>query len=478
MFLEPRTEIAPRLAAEPGAAYVASPPGQPVVGPTSRLLDDVAVLADQRDRLMGQLVRRLVTVSAVGDLAELTGGMSLHVWLQHQARCTRGEARDVLGAVDMLRAMPATLAGLADRWLSWSQALAITKAARRVTLVRRAELDDLVATAMLAHRDWEPDALVADVWDWVDSMQPSRLEKAEAAAERDRFVTLQPRLFGGGSLYGEFDPVGFATIAEALDAPLGPPVAVPDDLDDPDAVDAAFDELDERRRALTRGHGRALADRLVALCARDLAGTDGSRGSADGPGGASRARPLVVATIDLEALLDQNRTPGWLLHTLAGGRMKVTASTLQRLVDERGADLRTIVLDETGQAVGVGTKTQVPPAWLRQATWARDLAVRDPDGSTPVRRADLDHTIPWPDGRTDLDNLSPLGRTWHNRKTSKAWTVHRAQDGTTTWRHRRHGWTLRLAPPRRDLTDVPDPGPPRLPLDDLDLDDLHEPAPA
>ena len=56
------------------------------------------------------------------------------------------------------------------------------------------------------------------------------------------------------------------------------------------------------------------------------------------------------------------------------------------------------------------------PGWLREAIWARALAVRDPDG-------------------------------------------------TTTWRtHRRHGWTIRLAPPRRDLADVPDPGPPRLPL--------------
>ena len=70
-----------------------------------------------------------------------------------------------------------------------------------------------------------------------------------------------------------------------------------------------------------------------------------------------------------------------------------------------------------------------------------------------------------------MDNLNPTGRRWHNAKTSKRWTVHRARDGTTTWRHRRHSWRITLAPPRRDLTDVPDPGPPRLPLDDL-LDHL------
>ena len=179
-------------------------------------------------------------------------------------------------------------------------------------------------------------------------------------------------------------------------------------------------------------------------------------------------RPLLLATVDLEALLDQARTPGWLLHTLAGGRMKVSTTALQRLVDERGADLRTVVLDDIGQVVGVGTKTKVPPRWLREAIWARDTAVRDPDGSTPVRRADLDHVTPWPDGTTTVANLNPTGRRWHNHKTSRQWTVHRARDGTVTWRHRRHGWTIRLAPPRRDLTDVPDPGPPRLPLDRLE----------
>ena len=130
----------------------------------------------------------------------------------------------------------------------------------------------------------------------------------------------------------------------------------------------------------------------------------GARPAGDGSGPDDTARPaprpLLLATVELEALLDQTRTPGWLLHTLAGGRMKVSTSTLQRLVDERGADLRTIVLDDAGEVVGVGRRTKVPPRWLREAIWVRDTAVRDPDGTTPVRRADLDHIVPWPDGAT------------------------------------------------------------------------------
>lgn len=466
--MEPRTEFSPwptataggalasLLAAETGAPYAVLP-----VSPVAGGLDRVAELAERRDRDMGELVRTLVAVSRDEGLADLTGGMSLHVWLQHTARCTRREAREVLGAVDVLGDMPSTLAGLGDGWLSWSQTAALCRAARRVRVSQRGELDVLVGGAMVAHREWEPDALVQDVWAWVDARRLSRLERAEAAAERRQVLTLQPNLFGGGSLYAELGTVGFGIVAEALDAPLGPPVALPDDLSDTEGVEAAFDEVEARRRALTCGHGAALADRLVALCERDLAGATGADEQ-------RMARPLVLATVDVEALLDQSRVPGFLLHTLVGGRMQVSSTTLQRLVDRRGADLRTIVLDDCGEVVGIGTTSRVPPQALREAIWARDLVVRDPDGSTPIRRADLDHVLRWPAGPTEATNLVPLGRSWHNRKTSKHWTLARARDGTVTWTHRRHGWQIRLAPPRRDLTDVPDPGPPRLPLDDLD----------
>jgi hypothetical protein len=114
---------------------------------------------------------------------------------------------------------------------------------------------------------------------------------------------------------------------------------------------------------------------------------------------------LLLATIGIDALLDQDATPGWLLHTLTGGRMKIATHTLQQLVNQRGADLRSIVLDDCGQIVGVGRRTHIPPDWLREAIWARDTAVRDPDGTTPVRRADLDHIDPWPAGPTDVANL-------------------------------------------------------------------------
>lgn len=105
---------------------------------------------------------------------------------------------------------------------------------------------------------FEPDAIVDDVWQWVHARQPSRLEREESAAENGEFVSLQPKLIGGGSFYGELGPTNFATVAESLSADAEPPSAPttshgadPHDLDD-DQLDDQYDTLDEQARAHTR----------------------------------------------------------------------------------------------------------------------------------------------------------------------------------------------------------------------------------
>ncbi|HKJ55535.1 MAG TPA: hypothetical protein VJ978_06065, partial [Nitriliruptoraceae bacterium] len=289
--------------------------------------------------------------------------MTLQVWLEHVGRVPGADARALLGVVDVLRHMPSVLTGLRDRWLSWGQVAAICRAARRLRVDSLGELDDLVSTAMVDMARFEPDAIVSDVWDWVDRRRPSRLERDHAARDRADFLALQPRLTGGGSLYGELGATSFGIVAERL-SPAEPPTAPVadlevDDLDD-DTVSRLYDTMDDAASAHTRDHGAATAQRLVALCS-----TEPTERGQGGP-----RRPLVLATVDIDALCDASRTPAWLLHTLAGGRMKLAATALQRLVDERGADVRGIVLDDCGQVVGVGRRTHVPPDWLRHAIWA------------------------------------------------------------------------------------------------------------
>jgi hypothetical protein len=245
----------------------------------------------------------------------------------------------------------------------------------------------------------------------------------QQAADRGEFVTLSPRLWGGGTLYGELGTVSFATVAEALDAPLGSAGGPTRRPGRPRCGGGGAGCVGGPAPTLTRHHGRRLARQLVTCVNTPWPATAPGPDEHD-PGGqqlravaparrarhaSARPRPLLLATIGLDALLDQDATPGWLLHTLTGGRMKIATHTLQQLVNERGADLRSIVLDDTGQIVGVGRRTSVPPGWLREAIWARDTAVRDPDGTCPVRRADLDHINPWPPDPPTWPTCSPPG---------------------------------------------------------------------
>jgi hypothetical protein len=74
-------------AADRGAATRATTPSDGFTSRTAARLAEATGLAASRDRLMGRLVRLLIEVKGADDLAEVTGGMSLHVWLQHEGRC-------------------------------------------------------------------------------------------------------------------------------------------------------------------------------------------------------------------------------------------------------------------------------------------------------------------------------------------------------------------------------------------------------
>jgi transposase InsO family protein len=170
-------------------------------------------------------------------------------------------------------------------------------------------------------------------------------------------------------------------------------------------------------------------------------------------------------TVSVPAGDGASNDPASLLTTLTGGRMKVAADTARRLVDEAGATIRTIVLEDTGQILGVGRKNYQPPGWLRDALLVRDQTCRAPHCLTAARRCDLDHADPWtavpgPDGRTvggptDIINLAHLCRTDHGAKDRDGWHVYGLtrgrQRGLHRWTHRRTGLTIDTAPAARRL---------------------------
>lgn len=453
--------------------------GAPVLGELADTLDAV-------DRLTGRVVALVARASKAGA-AERDAGVTLDLWLSQVGRAVKRERHALLQAADTLGFMPRTAQALAEGRLSWSQVEAVVAAARRLSAARKEQLDSWIADRTDEFTRYEPDELVWRVFELVDEWRPGPTERAEKAAERDEFVALMPNLLGGGALYGQWGPEAFTTIADALDDPSPPRDGNDgregrdgDDGDDGGEGDAAdrdgaLTDAEASRRALLRRRGKARAGRLAGWARHHLAGcrkadeiskggggdNDADRGRRPAPQPPHSARrgaprPSLLLLANADSLLDASQTPGWLLTALAGGRMKVSAAYARRLIAERGCDLRTVVLDEVGEVVGVGRRTRKPPGWLRDAIVARDRGDTAPGSDTAARLCDLDHVQSWESGGpTDVDNLSLVGRRMHTHKTEGRWEATRSRDGTITWRHRRTGFAVARPPTGRRLDQPP-----------------------
>ena len=83
------------------------------------------------------------------------------------------------------------------------------------------------------------------------------------------------------------------------------------------------------------------------------------------------------------------------------------------------------------------------PARLRRVLEHRDRTCVFPGCTRPASRADVDHRIPWPAGRTSAENLQCLCRR-HHRAKQAVFTVLADHDGT--WWITRGGWRFLRRP--------------------------------
>jgi hypothetical protein len=74
-----------------------------------------------------------------------------------------------------------------------------------------------------------------------------------------------------------------------------------------------------------------------------------------------------------------------------------------------------------------------PSRKLKHLVRARTATCDAPGCQSQAINADLDHTVPWPDGFTDQCNLSPRCRTHHRAKQSPDWKVDQTAPGVTRW---------------------------------------------
>lgn len=430
----------------------------------------------EADRLIARALEGILLLQDHADVAAVTG-VSLETWVATIARRTRSDTRMLLAAAEMIRRLPSLRAGFQEGRLSWAQVRTVALKTRPLPRSLDDRIDQAIADALEGAGGTEPDAVTRIISWSLAALQPTTHERTERREQEREFLGMQPRLDGsGGRLWGEFGAVSWAVIDAALNLPEARR------SHDDDVEDAAAST-----RALSGpgglASGRRRAARLVEALELGLAGgtddhheasSDPRRGgdqeagddrqhAAEGTNGAptparatsrpTGSRPQLLLRADLDTLLDRDQTPGTLLTSVLGGHVRVTASTARRLLDERGADLRTVILDRSGGVVGVGRRVRLAPGWLRDATLALHDTCSAPGCSAPARTSDLDHARPWvaarPDdqpGSTDVAELAPLCEKHNHRKERDGWTVRQTTDGRRIWTHQRSGLVTRTVP--------------------------------
>lgn len=120
--------------------------------------------------------------------------------------------------------------------------------------------------------------------------------------------------------------------------------------------------------------------------------------------------PQINVTVAASTLMGLDDLPGEL-----GGYGSITAETARGIAS--GGVWRRIVTDPaSGTVLDVGTTTYQPPADLARHVEIRDQTCRYPTCNRPATRAELDHTVPFPDGSTSHDNLAVLCVHHHQLK--------------------------------------------------------------
>jgi hypothetical protein len=177
---------------------------------------------------------------------------------------------------------------------------------------------------------------------------------------------------------------------------------------------------DPRRIGVLRCEG------VARMCGDYLTGATVLDGAAPRAGGLPVEIGIVVG---LPTALGQRDLPAEV-----PGLGIVPRDVVARMIAEEGARLRLLVVDEaTGRLAYRATSAYRPTAAQIALVRAQYVFSVGPGSQVLAARTDTDHALPYPAGPTQVGNLLPTDRTWHNGHTRQQLSVTVDDTGAVRW---------------------------------------------
>ncbi|MGY1785214.1 DUF222 domain-containing protein [Geodermatophilus sp. SYSU D00698] len=375
------------------------------------VLDDVAALVAERNRIDARLARR-VRAAELEQAPERDGLRSMASWLRGHCRLSAAEASRLVRTGRALEHLPA-LAEAHDAGLVSAEQVAVATRAvtpERLTAAAAAGVDlaviDTVLTGVAVE---QPHAdLVQVVQRYLDALDP---DGPEPDPTEGRSLMLSRHADGSLTIRGHLDAVGGERLQTALEA----------------HVQADRPAGDGRSRA------QRLGDALVQLADNALAA--GNLPTLRGH------KPQIAVVIDVEDLVDPAGGPN-------AGRMgfgaTISAARARWLACD-GAVSR-VVFGPDGAPLDLGREQRLASRHIRRAAELRDGGCVFAGCGAPTWWCDVHHLVHWIDGGdTSLDNSALLCER-HHTKVHHGFRVERQPDGR--WRtHRPDGTAITTPAP-------------------------------
>jgi len=146
--------------------------------------------------------------------------------------------------------------------------------------------------------------------------------------------------------------------------------------------------------------------------------------------GAGAGAVEIQVTVSADTLAGVSPDPGHL-----AGHGPITPDHARQLAEGDSRWRRLLFDPATGTLQHLSQQSYRPGAPLTRAINARDRTCRFPgcNRATTSTGVDLDHTTPWPAGRTEPDNLAALCRHHHRLKQHPQWQLTQLPGNVLEW---------------------------------------------